>query len=436
MQSGLCVSGDEALQKKIENRINFSRMGFGLFTHYGLYSLLERGEWVMDHEHIPADEYESLAKQFTCERFDADTIIRTAADAGARYFILTTRHHDGFSLFDTKGLSEFDAPHSACGRDLVEEFCEACARYSVVPFFYHTIIDWHSELYKRDMNGYLQYLRESIKILCTQYGQAGGFWFDGTWSNPDFDWELARLYAIIRKYQPGAIITNNTGLDARGSLGVNDVDCVTFERGRPEKRLVSSDGSFLAGEMCETVREHWGYAHNDIAFKDMGNLLESLLVCRSYGVNLALNIALDSQGGMDTIDCGILQSFQKWFALYGEAFRDVTPMGYSENGKDFCVRGQDGKIYLFVFSLGMEGSTDVVLHGGSVKIVLFSDFPQIVQSVVWMDNGEELEFEQKETALKIRATFFSYGKNMIVRAARIDGLEAEAYQNQKVRETA
>ena len=121
-----------------EKRIlEFEEMGFGMFINYGLYSQLGRGEWVEHIEKIPKEEYIKLAETFTAENFDAERIARTAKEAGAKYVTLTTRHHEGFSLYDTKGLSDFDVMHSPCGRDLVREFADACRKYGVKPFFYH-----------------------------------------------------------------------------------------------------------------------------------------------------------------------------------------------------------------------------------------------------------------------------------------------------------
>ena len=125
-----------------EKRIlDFEEMGFGMFVHYGLYSQLGRGEWVQHIEKIPKEEYIKLADTFTAENFDAEKIARIAKAAGAKYVTLTTRHHEGFSLYDTKGLSDFDVMHSPCGRDLVREFVDACRANGIKPFLYHTTAD-------------------------------------------------------------------------------------------------------------------------------------------------------------------------------------------------------------------------------------------------------------------------------------------------------
>ena len=141
-----------------------------------------------------------------------------------RYICLATRHHEGFSLYDTQGLTDFDALHSPAKRDLVAEFVEGCRMYDIVPFFYHTTLDWYQENFEKDFDVYLDYLNKSIEILCTHYGPIGGFWFDGNWSKLDADWKENRLYATIRKLQPEAIIVNSTGLFAQGALGNPEID--------------------------------------------------------------------------------------------------------------------------------------------------------------------------------------------------------------------
>ncbi len=121
--------------------------------------------------------------------------------------------------------------HTPCKRDLVREYVNACRKHDIVPFFYHTTLDWYQKSFENDFDAYLEYLNRSVEILCKNYGRIGGFWFDGNWSKPDADWKEDRLYGIIRRYQPEAMIINNTGLDARERVGHPEIDSVTFEQG-------------------------------------------------------------------------------------------------------------------------------------------------------------------------------------------------------------
>ena len=179
---------------------NFKKAGFGMFVHFGLYSVLGKGEWALNIDKLDAKKYNALVDRFKVRKDWAKKLVDTAKKAGCKYITLTTRHHDGFSLFDVKGLNDFDAPHSASGRDLVREFVDECRAQGITPFFYHTLLDWHNEDYKNDFPKYIDYLDKSIEILCTNYGKIGGFWFDGMWDKPNEDWQEDRLYGTIRKY--------------------------------------------------------------------------------------------------------------------------------------------------------------------------------------------------------------------------------------------
>lgn len=219
-----------------EKRIaEFEKLGFGMFIHWGLYSRLGKGEWIMHLENIPKDEYAKLKDIFTAEDFDAEKIAFTAKSAGMKYITLTSRHHEGFSLYNTCGLSDYDAPHSPAGRDLIAEYVAACKKYGLLPIIYHTTLDWYDSRFENDFDAYLKYLRDSVEILCTNYGKIEGLWFDGNWSKPDADWQEDKLYSMIRRLQPEAMIINNTGLTARGEIGNPYLDSVTFEQGHPNR---------------------------------------------------------------------------------------------------------------------------------------------------------------------------------------------------------
>ena len=146
-----------------EKRISeFEKMGFGMFIHWGLYSQLGEGEWIMHLKNIPKTEYSKLKETFTAKDFDAEKIAFTAQKAGMRYITLTTRHHEGFSLYNTCGLSTYDVIHSPAGRDIVSEYVTACKNYNIMPMLYHTTLDWYDDRFEHDFDAYLQYLRDSV----------------------------------------------------------------------------------------------------------------------------------------------------------------------------------------------------------------------------------------------------------------------------------
>ena len=402
-----------------EKRISdFEKMGFGMFAHWGLYSQLGAGEWTYHIHKREMSEYEKLKDTFTAEDFNAEEFVLTAKNAGCKYITLTTRHHEGFSLYDTKGLCDFDAPHSAAKRDLIREFVDACNKYEIVPFFYHTTLDWYNKDFDGDFDKYLEYLRKSVEILCTNYGKIGGLWFDGNWSKADADWKESELYATIRKHQPDAIIVNNTGLDARGVLGNPEIDSVTFEQGRPEPMQRDGMSKYIAAEMCYTLNDHWGIGENDFNYKSPAQLIETLCACRKVGANLLLNIGPTAQGGIEPIQKALMEVLGKWMKLYGEAIYEGKPHSATcSNEKNFVLKSDDS-LYFFIHSLGIGGDSHVTVGQDCDSDFIFDGVSEKIASVEWMDNGESLEFTQKDGKFSLYATNYPYGTSTCVRVAK------------------
>lgn len=407
---------------KIEKRIQkFEDMAFGLFIHWGLYSLPGQGEWALHLLDIPKDEYMKLQEAFTGEKFDASAIAKLAKDTGMKYAVLTTRHHEGFSLYDTKGLNEYDSLHGPSKRDFVREFADACRKEGVKPLFYHTTLDWVKEDFEKDFDSYLEYLRRSVEILCTNYGEIGGFWFDGNWSRPDADWKLDELYGMIRKLQPEAMIINNTGINARGELGHPEIDSVTFEQDLPVSMDRSAMGKYISGEMCYTINDHWGYGKNDLNYKSPAELIKTLCKCRRAGANFLLNIGPEGSGEIPALMTEILRAVGRWMDVYGEAVYQTRPDNIIGEGENFGLRGPDGTGYLFCFDLPIIGDVNVTVSRGGILPQTFTGIYEKVNAVRWMDNGEELKFiqDEKTGVLTVNATGYRYGDNYIVRVAKV-----------------
>ncbi len=394
----------------------FEELGFGLFVHWGLYSQLGMGEWALKNRQIPKAAYEKLFDTFTAADFDAAALARMAKKAGAKYIVLTTRHHEGFSLYDTAGLNTYDAPHSPAGRDLVREFVEACRQYDVLPFFYHTTLDWWKEEFTTDFEAYLEYLNRSVEVLCTRYGKIGGFWFDGNWSKPDADWKEAALYAMIRRHQPEAIIVNNTGLSHRGALGTAEIDAVTYERGRPTPMNREGMSKYVAAEMCETINNHWGIGCRDLNNKSTAQLIETLCACRKAGANLLLNIGPTAQGGVLPLQQYTLETIGAWVALFDEAIRCAKPCGIYSSGKDFALAAGN-KRYFFIHNLNIHGNADVTISYADNKQRVFSGVDGSLCRMRWMDNDEVLSFVQSDDTVTIYTTDYPYGVDLVVRVA-------------------
>ena len=401
---------------------DFEALEFGMFVHFGLYSLLGRGEWAFELTDITPEEYEKLFYQFNPEADWADKLVKTAKAAGCKYITITTRHHDGFSLFDTLGLNEYDAPHSAAGRDVIREFVDACNREGIIPFFYHTLLDWHEPTYKTDFKAYLKYLRRSVEILCTQYGKIGGLWFDGWWDKKDADWEFDELYALIRKNQPTAMIINNTGLGNLGLVGHPEIDSVTFERGRPVDINTPDAPKYVASEMCQIFGDHWGYASLDFNFKSMATIITDYCSCRSCGSNFLLNVGPKGSGYLRPLDTAMLTTLGEWIELMKEAVVGTKPTKIAVAGEegDFIMKG-DGAYYLFCNNLLQRGSADVVKEIESgVKYRDRFKMSEKIKSIKWLLDGEPLAFTQDGEDVVVTTAPRPYGESLVVKIAKIE----------------
>lgn len=405
----------------IENRIKeFEKLGFGMFVHFGLYSVHGMGEWAYGRN-ITTEDYKKLFDKFNPDKDWAKNLVSTAKNAGCKYITLTTRHHDGFSLYDTCGLNEYDAPHSLAGRDLIREFVDACNEEGIVPFFYHTLLDWHEKSYYENFPEYLKYLRASVEILCKNYGKIGGLWFDGMWDKKEENWEEDALYSLIRKYQPDAMIINNTGLGARGELGHIELDSVTFERGRPRPINLADSPKYIASEMCQIFANHWGYARRDYNFKSLTEIIEDFCVCRRYGANFLLNVGPMGNGQLRPLDKAMLDTLGEWSSIYSEALYEPRPANIEIEGKDknFLLKG-DNCYYFFAHDLGMDGNVNVEMTKSNPNHNNVFTLSEKIKSIKWLDDGRDVYFTQDGDKTTIITTSQFYGENLVVKIAKIE----------------
>ena len=396
----------------------YEKLGLGLFIHWGLYSQLSKGEWIFKFGKFSMDEYQKLSDTFTAEDFDADALACFAKENGFKYIVLTTRHHDGFSLYDTCGLCDFDSPHSRANRDIVREFVDACNKHNVIPFLYHTTIDWYNSDYQNDFDTYLEYLRKSVEVLCTNYGKLGGFWFDGCWDKPNADWHENELYGIIRKYQPNAIIINNTGLSHRGEKGNIELDAVTLEQGCPELVKNFNGDKYIASELCLTMNDHWGVSLSDFNYKSPCEIIEVLCESRKYGSNFLLNTGFEAQGKMPEIQRAYLNIVGRWMKIFGEAIYFGRPYIRENTTKNFILKGE-GCLYIFAYNITIDGSENVTVNVEEMPDeYVFENVNDKISEVYWMDNNEPLKFEQDGENFMVNFTKNEYGTNYCVRVAK------------------
>ncbi|UFU07194.1 alpha-L-fucosidase [Ruania halotolerans] len=342
----------------------FTAARFGLFVHFGLYSVAARHEWVMTREQIPLNEYERYAQVFDPDRFDARAIARAARSAGMGYAVLTTKHHDGFALWNS-GVSDYTSMQ-ACGRDLVAEFAEACRAEGLRVGFYHSVIDWHhpdftidchhprredgdlTELNSgRDMARYREYLHAQVRELLTGYGPVDYLFYDFTY--PDGmnglpgkgaqDWDAEALLALTRELQPGIIVNDRLGIGG---------DLVTPEQYQPDGPMTSG-GVPVLWEACQTMNGSWGYDRDNLEFKSADLLVRMLVDSVAKGGNLLLNVGPDGRGALTPQDSATLAEIGTWMDLHAQSVIGAGPSEVPPPPGTALTR-RDDRLYLHLLT--------------------------------------------------------------------------------------
>ncbi len=323
----------------------FQDARFGMFIHWGLYSIIGKQEWVMHTDRIPVSEYEKLVPQFNPTRFDAKKWVQAAADAGQKYIVITSRHHDGFSMYDTR-LSDYKITNTPFQRDPLRELADACARRGDVKLgFYVSLLDWHHPAYRfRAESGlawedYLGFLHGQVRELCTQYGEVACVWFDGDWPQsalhesqsyflPGGSFEYEALYDMIHTLQPDAVIENN-----RHTKPLPGEDLQGFEQDLPGDNTTGFNETQIYGlpiQVCMTINDHWGWSSNDRNTKSVRRLVHILARSASVGGNLLLNVGPTPGGEIPALHVERLQGLGRWLAtngasIYGTRAGAITP---------------------------------------------------------------------------------------------------------------
>ena len=311
---------------------------FGLFIHWGVYSLIGKGEWVQDTGRIPVEEYEKLHLQFQPSQFDAAQWVALAKRAGQRYLVVTTKHHDGFCMFDSK-LTDYDMMSTPFKRDVIKELAEACHRQDVRLGFYYSIMDWHHPDYVprrpweknrattgADFDRYVEYMRGQIRELMTNYGRIDVLWFDGGWErkSPEDLAKFRDIVAMARSLQPQMLVNNRANIAG---------DFETPEQFIPATGLASKEGKPALWEVCMTMTTGhgafaptawWGYDRYETVFKPSEELLQKLVDVVSKGGNFLLNIGPEPTGKIRPEETERLLGVGRWMERYHDAIYGAT----------------------------------------------------------------------------------------------------------------
>lgn len=343
----LAAPAYEPAPENLAARESFQDDKFGIFIHWGVYSVLERGEWVMNIEKMPVDEYEPLAERFNPTEYDADQWCRLFKAAGAKYVTITSKHHDGFAMWDSK-VTDWDiVDRTPYGKDVLKQLADACRRHGLKLFFYHSQVDWHHpDYYPRGMTGrtagrpesgdfdkYVDYMNAQLtELLGGDYGDVAGIWFDGWWDQQSkrfdgsrdapvkqtrIDWRLEDTYALIHRLQPAALVGANHHVEPFAGE-----DFQMFEKDLPGQNKGGHSRDAVVGQLpletCDTINRAWGYNAGDTKHKSVEQLVHYLVRAAGMNANFLLNVGPKPDGTIDDVSAGRLRGVGEWLAKHGE----------------------------------------------------------------------------------------------------------------------
>jgi alpha-L-fucosidase len=379
--------------ENLKSREWFQDAKFGMFIHWGVYSVLGDGEWVMNQQSIDKKTYEKLPSFFNPVNYDPKEWVALVKAAGMKYITITSKHHDGFAMFDSK-LTDWDiVDRTPYKKDVIKMLADECHKQGIKLFFYHSHLDWYQDNYfplgrtgqtsGRPAGGnwykYLDYMDGQLTELLTNYGEIGGIWFDGFWDKKDADWRLDKTYKLIHSLQPAALISNN-----HHQAVIPGEDFQAFEKDLPGHNTTGFAGESKIGELpletCETMNNSWGFNLQDKKFKSSKDLVQYLVKAAGYNSNFLLNVGPMPDGRIQPEFVATLKEMGKWIekngeTIYGTRGGPVPPKSWG------VTTYKNNKVYVHLLNNGEDN-------------ILIPDFGKKVKSISSFSSAAKLKFKQ------------------------------------------